>query len=113
MFVMVADVEGYDIEDAVVAEGLLLFVVGQVVFLYPPCAQRVKANGEEEAQQQVGYGLRAKKVPDGGDEDYFGSEVEGDPFIEGLDFAESLDAEDLEQGVEQQPDDLADEIVVD
>ena len=113
VFVMVADVEGYDIEDAVVAEGFLLFVVGQVVFLYPPGAERMKTDGEEEAQQQVTDGLRAEEIPDSGNEDGFCREVEGYPFIEGLDFAEPLDAEDLEQGIKQEPDELADEIVVD
>lgn len=113
VFVMIADIESYDIKHAVVAEGLLLFVMGQVVFLYPAGAEGVKADGEEETQQQVTDGLRAEEIPDSGNEDGFGREVEGHPFIEGLDLAESLDAEDLEQGIEQQPDDLADEIVVD
>ena len=113
MFVVVADVESHDIEDTIIAEGLLLFVMGQVVFLYPAGTEGVKADGEEEAQQQVTDSLGAEEIPDSGNKDGFRREVEGHPFIEGLDLAEPLDAEDLEQGIEQQPDDLADEIVVD
>jgi len=113
VFVVVADVEGYEVQNTVVAEGFLLFVVGQVVFLDPPGAEGVEADREEEAQQEVGDGFRAEEIPHGGDEYDLCAPVEGDPFIEGLDFAESLDAEDLEQRIKQQPDDLADEIVVD
>ena len=100
MFVVVADVESHDIEDTIIAEGLLLFIVGEIMFLYPAGAEGVKADGKEEAQQQVSDGLRTKEIPHGGDEYDFGSPVEGHPFIEGFYLPKSLDAEDLEQGIE-------------
>src|ERR1700742_1372927 len=108
VFVVIADVEGYDVEDAIVAEGLLLLIVCEVVFLYPTGAQRVEADGEEEAQEKGDDGFGAEGDPDTGDEGGFRGPVEGDPFVEGFDLAQAGDAEDLEKRIEQQPDHLAD-----
>jgi len=73
----------------------------------------MEADGEEEAEQEVGDGLGSHEIPNGGDEYRFGDPIEGNPFIEGFDLAQAGDTEYLEEWVEQEPDDLADEVVID
>ena len=113
VFVMVANVEGYSIEHAVIAEGFLLIVMREIMLLDPPGAQGVEADGEEEAGQEVDDGFGAEEIPDGGNEDGTGDPIKRNPFIKRLYLPETRDAEGLEKGVEQEPDDLADEVVID
>ena len=49
VFVVMAHIEGDHVQPAIVAVGLLVFIVGQVMFLDPAGAQRMEANREEEA----------------------------------------------------------------
>jgi hypothetical protein len=83
------------------------------MFLYPTGAQGMEAYGEKEAQQQVYDGFRAEGYPDGGDKSYFRGPVQGHPFIKGLYLAQPGDTEDLEYGIEQQPDHFTDEEIID
>src|ERR1700760_3569427 len=113
VFVVIPYVKGNDVEHAIITEGFLFFIMGEVVFLYPSCAKRVKADGEKEAGQQVYDGFRTEGHPDTGCKTDLSQPVQCYPFIKGLDLAETGDAEDLEYRIEKQPDDLADKEVVD
>ena len=113
MFIVVADIKGYCIEYAIVAKRLLLFVVGEVVFLYPAGAKGMEADREEETEQEIGDSLGTEEIPDGCDEDCFGGPIDGNPFVKGLDLPQAGDTEYLEEGIEQQPEDLADEEIID
>lgn len=101
MFIVVADIEGYGVEYAIIAKGLLLFVVREVVLLYPAGAKRMEADGEEEAEQEVGEGLGTEEIPYGCNKYRFGDPIEGNPFIKGFDLAKAGNAEYLEERVEQ------------
>ena len=48
VLVVIANVEGYGIQHAVIAKGLLLFVVREIMLLDPAGAKRMEADGEEE-----------------------------------------------------------------
>ena len=113
VFVMVTDVKGYCVEHAIITKRFLQLVVGEVVFLYPACAKGMETDGEEEAEQEIGDRFRAKEIPDGGDENGFSGPVERYPFVKRLYLPEAGNAEYLENGVEKQPDDLADKEVID
>src|SRR6185437_1600102 len=113
VFVVISDVERDGIQYAVVAEGLLLIVMSEVMLLHPTGAQGVKPNRKKEAEQQVCDGFRTKSDPDAGDEGSFRHPVERHPFVEWLDLAYAGDAEYLEKRIEQQPDDLSDKKVID
>jgi hypothetical protein len=113
VFIVITHIEGDGIEYSIITEGLLLFIMGKIVFLYPPGSQGMEAYREEEAGQEIDEGLRAKKIPDAGREGDLSQPVQGNPFVEGLDLPEAGDAEYLEEGIEQQPNNFSDEIVID
>ena len=71
VFVVIAHVEGNDIQYAVVAKGFLFFVMGEIMFLDPPGAQWVKSYGEEEAGKKIYDGFGAEGIPHAGCEGYF------------------------------------------
>jgi hypothetical protein len=87
--------------------------MGKVVFLYPTGAQGVETNGEEKAGQEVDDGFGTKGVPHAGSKGYFRQPVQRYPFVKGFDLTEAGNAENLEEGVEQQPGYFTDEIVID
>jgi len=113
VFVVIAHIEGYGIQDAIIAKRLLDLVVGQIVLLDPAGAERVQADGEEEAKQQVNDCFGSEEIPHGGDENDLRDPVQRNPFIEGFDLAEARDAEDLPDGIEKQPDNFSYKVVVD
>lgn len=113
VFVMISYVEGDQVQDAIVAKGLLLFIVGKIMFLDPAGAQGMEADGEEEAEEEVNDRFGSEEIPDCGDEDGFGGKIQRYPFVEGFYLPEPGDAKDLEQRIEQQPDAFADKEVVD
>src|SRR5580700_7929138 len=49
VFVMMANIEGEQVQPAIIAMRFLMFIVGQVVFLDPPGAQRMETDRKEEA----------------------------------------------------------------
>src|SRR5882672_10353016 len=113
VFVVIAHVEGNDIQYAIVAKGFLLFVKGKIVLLDPAGAQGVKPYGEEEARKKIYNGFGAEGIPDAGCEGYFRQPVQRYPFIKGLDFLQAGNAKNLKNGIEQQPENFSDEIVID
>jgi len=113
VFVVVAYVEGDDVQYAIVAECFLFFVMGEVVLLDPTGAQGVQAYGEEEAGKEIYDGFRTEGIPHTGCKSDLRQPVERNPFVERLDLFQAGDAENLEDRVEKQPDHFTDEIVID
>jgi hypothetical protein len=113
VFVMMTHVKGDQVEPAIVAMGLLMLIVGKIVFLYPAGAERVEADGEEEAGEQVNDRFRPGDIPDCGDKDGFEGPIQRYPSVKRFDLAKPGNAKDLEKRIEQQPDKFTDKIVVD
>src|ERR1700754_3348146 len=113
VFVVIAHIEGYGIQDTIIAESLLDLVVSQIVFLDPAGSERVEADGEEEAKQEVNDRFGSEEIPHGGDKNDLCGPVQRNPFIEGFDLAKAGDPEDLPNGIEQQPNNFSYKVVVD
>ncbi len=110
---MIAHVKGHYIEHPIIAECFLDLVMREIVFLYPAGSKGMKTDGEEETKQQVYDRFRSEEIPHGSNKNDLCRPVQGYPFVEGLDLTKAGDTKDLPDGIQQQPDDLADKIVVD
>ena len=113
VFVMMPHVKGDEVQHAIVAKGLLLFIVGKIMFLDPAGAEGMEANGKEKAEEEINDRFGSEEIPDCGDEDGFGRKIQRYPFVKRFDLAEPGDPKDLEKRIEQQPDTFADKEVVD
>lgn len=85
VFVVVANIERYIVENAIVAVGFLLAVCKKM-FLHPAGAEGMQPNGEEKTVEKVEGGFGAEEPGDCGDKDDLDSGVEDDPSVEGFYF---------------------------
>src|ERR1700677_2869857 len=64
VLIVVADIERRDIDRAIVAEGLLLRIIG-IVLLYPPATHRVQADREEKREHEIQQPYPSAEIYDG------------------------------------------------